>query len=302
MEAIILILILMLLFFILFTILSSVYIVPQASEYIVERLGKYYARSDAGIHFRIPFIDVIVKKVSLKERVSDFAPQPVITKDNVTMQIDTVIYYQITDASFYTYRIENPVSAIENLTATTLRNIIGEMDLDNTLTSRDYINTSMRAILDEATDPWGIKINRVELKNIMPPIDIQQAMEKQMKAEREKRANILQAEGLKQASILSAEGEKEAAILRAEAQKESQIRIAEGQAQAILETNKAKAEALRFIKEVDPNEAVLRVRGMETLERVADGKATKIFMPNELSNVASIATAFGELNKETQSE
>lgn len=289
-----------LLFIVIFVLFSSVFIVPQASEYIIERLGKFHHKADAGIHFRIPFLDMIVKKVSLKERVSDFAPQPVITKDNVTMQIDTVIYYQITDANFYTYRIENPVSAIENLTATTLRNIIGEMDLDSTLTSRDYINTSMRAILDEATDPWGIKINRVELKNIMPPIDIQQAMEKQMKAEREKRASILQAEGLKQAAILSAEGEKEAAILRAEAQKESQIRIAEGQAQAIIETNKAKAEALRFIKEVNPDEAVLRVRGMETLERVADGKATKIFLPNELSNIAALSTAFGELNNEVK--
>ena len=264
---------------------STVRIVPQAHAYVVERLGAYQGTWSVGLHVKVPFIDRVARKVNLKEQVVDFPPQPVITKDNVTMQIDSVIYFQITDPKLYTYGVEKPLSAIENLTATTLRNIIGEMELDHTLTSRDTINTKMRAILDEATDPWGIKINRVELKNIIPPAEIQDAMEKQMKAERERRESILRAEGQKKSSILVAEGEKEAAILRAEAKKEAEIREAEGKAEAILKIQNAEAEAIRLLKEAGADKAVLALKGMEAFAKVADGKATKIIIPSELQNV-----------------
>jgi regulator of protease activity HflC (stomatin/prohibitin superfamily) len=249
------------------------------------------------LHVKIPLIDKIASVVSLKERVADFAPQPVITKDNVTMQIDTVVYYQITDPKLYTYGIERPMTAIENLTATTLRNIIGDLELDDTLTSRDLINAKMRSILDEATDPWGIKVNRVEVKNIMPPKDIQDAMEKQMRAERERREAILRAEGEKKSQILIAEGEKEAAILRAEAAKEAAIRKAEGEAQAILEVQKAIAEGVRMLNEANPSQAVLALRGLEALKDVADGKATKIIIPSEIQGLAGLATALTEIVK-----
>ena len=264
---------------------THVRIVSQSQAFVIERLGAYLTTWDVGLNVLIPFIDRIVRKVSLKEQVLDFPPQPVITKDNVTMQIDSVIYFQITDPKLYTYGVEKPLSAIENLTATTLRNIIGEMELDHTLTSRDTINTKMRAILDEATDPWGIKINRVELKNIIPPAEIQDAMEKQMKAERERRESILRAEGQKKSSILVAEGEKEAAILRAEAKKEAEIREAEGKAEAILKIQNAEAEAIRLLKEAGADKAVLALKGMEAFAKVADGKATKIIIPSELQNV-----------------
>ena len=257
----------------------------------------YLTTWDVGLNVLIPFIDRIVRKVSLKEQVLDFPPQPVITKDNVTMQIDSVIYFQITDPKLYTYGVEKPLSAIENLTATTLRNIIGEMELDHTLTSRDTINTKMRAILDEATDPWGIKINRVELKNIIPPAEIQDAMEKQMKAERERRESILRAEGQKKSSILVAEGEKEAAILRAEAKKEAEIREAEGKAEAILKIQNAEAEAIRLLKEAGADKAVLALKGMEAFAKVADGKATKIIIPSELQNVVTLSELFHESSK-----
>ena len=266
---------------------SCIRIVPQAQALVVERLGAYLETWSVGVHFKVPFIDRVAKRVILKEQVVDFAPQPVITKDNVTMQIDSVIYFQITDPKLYTYGVEKPLSAIENLTATTLRNIIGEMELDHTLTSRDTINTKMRAILDEATDPWGIKINRVELKNIIPPAEIQDAMEKQMKAERERRESILRAEGQKKSSILVAEGEKEAAILRAEAKKEAEIREAEGKAEAILKIQNAEAEAIRLLKEAGADKAVLALKGMEAFAKVADGKATKIIIPSELQNVVT---------------
>ena len=250
-------------------------IVSQSKAYVIERLGGYLTTWQVGLNILVPFIDRIVRIVSLKEQVIDFPPQPVITKDNVTMQIDSVVYFQITDPKLYTYGVEKPLSAIENLTATTLRNIIGEMELDHTLTSRDTINTKMRAILDEATDPWGIKINRVELKNIIPPAEIQDAMEKQMKAERERRESILRAEGQKKSSILVAEGEKEAAILRAEAKKEAEIREAEGKAEAILKIQNAEAEAIRLLKEAGADKAVLALKGMEAFAKVADGKATQ---------------------------
>ena len=276
---------------------THVRIVSQSQAFVIERLGAYLTTWDVGLNVLIPFIDRIVRKVSLKEQVLDFPPQPVITKDNVTMQSYSVIYFQITDPKLYTYGVEKPLSAIENLTATTLRNIIGEMELDHTLTSRDTINTKMRAILDEATDPWGIKINRVELKNIIPPAEIQDAMEKQMKAERERRESILRAEGQKKSSILVAEGEKEAAILRAEAKKEAEIREAEGKAEAILKIQNAEAEAIRLLKEAGADKAVLALKGMEAFAKVADGKATKIIIPSELQNVVTLSELFHESSK-----
>ncbi|MGI6561525.1 MAG: SPFH domain-containing protein [Clostridia bacterium] len=278
-------------------VFTNIRVVPQAKAYVIERLGAYNGTWETGLHVKIPLIDKIASVVSLKERVADFAPQPVITKDNVTMQIDTVVYYQITDPKLYTYGIERPMTAIENLTATTLRNIIGDLELDDTLTSRDLINAKMRSILDEATDPWGIKVNRVEVKNIMPPKDIQDAMEKQMRAERERREAILRAEGEKKSQILIAEGEKEAAILRAEAAKEAAIRKAEGEAQAILEVQKAIAEGVRMLNEANPSQAVLALRGLEALKDVADGKATKIIIPSEIQGLAGLATALTEIVK-----
>ncbi len=280
-----------------FLILPNIKIVSQSKVYVVERIGSFYAIWKNGLHFKIPFIDRIANDVSLKERVIDFAPQPVITKDNVTMQIDTVIYFQITDPKLYTYGVENPLNAIENLTATTLRNIIGELELDQTLTSRDIINSKMRVILDEATDPWGIKVNRVEVKNIIPPRDIQDAMEKQMRAERERREAILRAEGLKTSSILTAEGEKESAILIAEAEKEKQIRIAEGQAEAILKIKKAEAEGIRLLKDANPDQNVITLKSLETMAKVADGNATKIIIPSDLQNIATLGTTIQEMLK-----
>ncbi|MFA7636993.1 MAG: SPFH domain-containing protein [Monoglobales bacterium] len=287
-------------------IVSNIKIVPQAHAFIVERLGAYKETWGVGLHIKVPFIDKISKKVSIKEQVVDFEPQPVITKDNVTMQIDTVIYYQITEPKLYTYGVDRPLVAIENLTATTLRNIIGDMELDETLTSRDVVNTKMRTILDEATDPWGIKINRVELKNIMPPKEIRDAMEKQMKAERERREAILRAEGDKKSAILVAEGEKQAQILRAEAEKESQIlyaeaekeatiRKAEGEAAAILQVQKATADGIELLNKANPDKKVLILKSYEALEKVADGKSTKIIIPSELQGVASLATSVKEL-------
>lgn len=279
-------------------IVPNVKIVPQAKTYVVERVGSYYTTWKNGLHFKLPFLDRIANQVVLKEIVKDFDPQPVITKDNVTMQIDTVVYFQITDAKLYTYGVENPISAIENLTATTLRNIIGELELDQTLTSRDIINSKMRSILDEATDPWGIKVNRVEVKNIIPPRDIQEAMEKQMRAERERREKILQAEGEKKSSILIAEGEKESAILRAEADKESKIKKAEGEAEAIIKLKTAEAEGIRLLKEAKADSSVLTLKSFEALTNVANGQATKIIVPSELQNVATIGTTISEMLKE----
>lgn len=280
---------------IIFLIIVNVKIVPQSKAYVIERLGAYLTTWETGLNILIPFIDRISKKVSLKEQVVDFPPQPVITKDNVTIQIDSVVYYQITDPKLYTYGVESPINAIENLTATTLRNIIGEMELDTTLTSRDTINTKMRAILDEATDPWGIKVNRVELKNILPPEEIQDAMEKQMKAERGRRESILRAEGQKKSAILVAEGEKESVILRAEAKKEAYIREAEGEAEAILKIQRAKAESIKLLNEAHTTKEVLSLKAMETFEKVADGQSTKIIIPSELQSIANIATAFTEI-------
>ncbi|MBC3898024.1 MAG: peptidase [Firmicutes bacterium HGW-Firmicutes-4] len=284
-------------------------IVPQANAYVVERLGAYHTTWETGFHIAIPIIDRISKKVSLKERVADFPPQPVITKDNVTMQIDTVIYLQVTDPKFYMYGVDNPMKAIENLTATTLRNIIGDMELDQTLTSRDVINTKMRVILDEATDPWGIKINRVELKNIMPPEAIQNAMERQMKAERERREKILQAEGEKASAVLVAEGEKSAAILQAEglkaaailsaeADREAQIRRAEGEAEAIIKVQEAVAQGVKMLNEADPIKSVIALKSLSTFEKVADGKATKIIIPSEIQGLAGLATSLSEIMKD----
>ncbi|MBS1316988.1 MAG: SPFH/Band 7/PHB domain protein [Lachnospiraceae bacterium] len=298
-----------LLLIVLILLLSCVKIVPQATAMVVERLGGYRATWSVGLHVKAPFIDRVAKKVILKEQVVDFAPQPVITKDNVTMRIDTVVFFQITDPKLFAYGVENPIMAIENLTATTLRNIIGDLELDQTLTSRETINTKMRASLDIATDPWGIKVNRVELKNIIPPAAIQDAMEKQMKAERERREAILRAEGEKKSTVLVAEGKKEsaildaeaektAAILRAEAQKEKMIREAEGQAEAILKVQKANADGLRFLKEAGADETVLALKSFEALTKVADGKATKIIIPSELQNVAGTLTALAETVKE----
>ena len=280
---------------ILILIISNIKIVPQAHAYIVERLGGYHTTWGVGIHVKIPFIDRIAKKVNLKEQVVDFPPQPVITKDNVTMQIDTVVYFQITDPKLFSYGVERPMMAIENLTATTLRNIIGDMELDATLTSRDIVNTKMRSILDEATDPWGIKINRVELKNIIPPKEIQNAMEKQMKAERERRESILKAEGEKKSSILMAEGEKESAILRAEAKKQSAIIEAEGEAEAILAVQTAVAEGIKRINEANPSEAYIAMKSLESFEKAADGKATKIIIPSNIQGVAGLAASLKEL-------
>ena len=279
-------------------IIPCIKIVPQAKAYVIERLGSYEATWQNGLHFKIPFVDRVAKIVSLKETVKDFAPQPVITKDNVTMQIDTVVYYQITDPKLYTYGVDMPVSAIENLTATTLRNIIGELELDQTLTSRDIINGKMRAILDEATDPWGIKVNRVEVKNILPPRDIQEAMEKQMRAERERREKILQAEGEKKSSILIAEGEKESAILRAEAQKESQIKIAEGEAEAMLKIKEAEAKGIELLKGAKADSAVLTLKSYEALGKVADGQATKLIVPANLQDIATFGTTLAEVMKD----
>lgn len=276
-------------------VIPNVKIVPQAKVYVIERLGSYFKTWHNGLQLKIPFIDRVANVVTLKEVVKDFAPQPVITKDNVTMQIDTVVYFQITDAKLYTYGVENPINAIETLTATTLRNIIGELELDQTLTSRDIINSKMRAILDEATDPWGIKVNRVEVKNIIPPRDIQEAMEKQMRAERERREKILQAEGEKKSSILIAEGEKESAILRAEAKKEAQIKIAEGEAEALLKLKTAEAEGIKLLKEAGADKSVLTLKSYEALAQVANGQATKIILPTDLQNIASIGTVINEM-------
>ncbi|MBP3920360.1 MAG: SPFH/Band 7/PHB domain protein [Bacilli bacterium] len=276
-------------------ILPNVKVVPQAKVYVIERLGSYYKTWHNGLQLKIPFLDRIANIVTLKEVVKDFAPQPVITKDNVTMQIDTVVYFQITDAKLYTYGVENPINAIETLTATTLRNIIGELELDQTLTSRDIINSKMRAILDEATDPWGIKVNRVEVKNIIPPRDIQEAMEKQMRAERERREKILQAEGEKKSSILIAEGEKESAILRAEAKKEAQIKIAEGEAEAMLKLKNAEAQGIKLLKEAGADKSVLALKSYEALANVANGQATKIIVPADLQGIATIGTTINEM-------
>lgn len=275
-------------------LISCIKIVPQANAYVVERLGAYHATWSTGMHFKVPFIDRIAKKVSLKEQVIDFPPQPVITKDNVTMQIDTVIYFQITDSKLYAYGVERPISAIENLSATTLRNIIGDMELDHTLTSRDIINSKIRVILDEATDAWGIKVNRVELKNIIPPKEIQDSMEKQMKAERERRAKILDAEGEKRSAILIAEGQKESAVLRAEAVRETKIREAQGEAEAILSVQRALADSLKLLNESNPNDAVLALKSLEAFEKAADGKATKIIIPSNIQGMAGLATSLKE--------
>ena len=303
------VLVIILVLLILMVVASCIRIVPQAQAFILERLGGYQATWDVGVHFKLPFIDRVAKRVNLKEQVVDFDPQPVITKDNVTMRIDTVVFFQITDPKLFTYGVENPIMAIENLTATTLRNIIGDMELDQTLTSREIINTKMRASLDMATDPWGIKVNRVELKNILPPAQIVDAMEKQMKAERERReailkaegekkSSILVAEGNKQAAILDAEAEKQAAILRAEAEKEKMIREAEGEAEAILKVQQAKAEGIRLIKEAAADPAVLTLKSFEALEKVAEGQATKIIIPSEMQNVAGTLKAMTEVVKD----
>ena len=302
------VLVIILLFILIVVFVPCITIVPQAKAYVIERLGAYQATWNVGLHIKLPIIDRVAKRVNLKEQVADFPPQPVITKDNVTMSIDSVVFYQITDPKLFVYGVERPMLAIENLTATTLRNIIGDMELDQTLTSRETINTQMRAALDIATDPWGIKVSRVELKNIVPPAEIQNAMEKQMKAERErreavtraegeKRAKILEAEGQKDSSILRAQADKEAAILRAEAEKEKMIREAEGEAEAILAVQKAKAEGIRMLKEAGADEAVLKMKSLEAFEKVADGQATTILLPAELQGIASVAAAFKETAK-----
>lgn len=306
-----LIAILVLAVILLIVIISNVHIVQQSRAYVIERLGAFSKVWEVGIHVKVPFIERVAKKVSLKEQVLDYPPQPVITKDNVTMQIDTVVYYQITDPKLYTYGVERPMMAMETLTATTLRNIIGDLELDQTLTSRDVINTKMRAILDEATDPWGIKVNRVELKNILPPQDIQNSMEKQMKAERDRRQAILQAEGTKRSQILVAEGEKEAAILKADAEKQAAILKAEaekqaailradGEAQAIMAVQKAMADSLALLNEKAPNDQVLRLKALEAMQKVADGKATKIIIPSELQGFAGLASGIVETVKEAK--
>ena len=295
------------------TAISNICIVPQAQAYIIERLGTYHTTWHTGLHMKLPFFDRIRSKISLMEKIADFDPQDVITKDNVKMRIDTVVFYQITDCKLYTYGVEKPRMAIENLTATTLRNIIGELELDNTLTSRDIINSRMRTTLDEATDPWGIKVNRVELKNIIPPKEIQDAMEKQMKAERERREKILIAEGTKAADILTAEGKKQAMILNAEAQKQEQIllaeaekeariRLAEGEAEAILQVQKATADGIRLINEAKPSEAVIAIKSLEAFEKAADGKATKIIIPSQLQGLAGLTTAVSELMTSTDAD
>jgi regulator of protease activity HflC (stomatin/prohibitin superfamily) len=288
-------------------LISNIKVVPQAHAYVIERLGAYRSTWETGLHFKVPFIDKVSKKVSLKEQVIDFPPQPVITKDNVTMQIDTVVYFQITDSKLYAYGVERPLSAIENLSATTLRNIIGELELDHTLTSRDVINAKIRTVLDEATDAWGIKVNRVELKNIIPPREIQESMEKQMKAERERRAQILTAEGEKSSAILVAEGEKESAILRADAVKETKILEAQGEAEAVLLVQKALADSLKLLNEANPSESVITLKSLEAFQKAADGKATKIIIPSQIQGIAGLATSLKELltdvpdaKKETQ--
>lgn len=307
------ILVLVLIFIILLILVSCIRIVPQAQAMVVERLGAYLETWNVGIHFKVPFIDRVAKRVLLKEQVVDFAPQPVITKDNVTMKIDTVVFFQITDPKLYAYGVENPIMAIENLTATTLRNIIGDLELDQTLTSRETINTKMRSALDVATDPWGIKVNRVELKNIIPPAAIQDAMEKQMKAERERReailraegekkSTILVAEGKKQSAILDAEADKQAAILHAEAEKEKRIREAEGQAEAILKIQQANADGIRMIKEAGADQAVLQLKSLEAFAKAADGKATKIIIPSEIQSLAGLVTSVTEIAKKSESE
>ena len=283
--------IIILVILILAVIVSCIQIVQQSKAYVVERLGAFHSVWGVGLHFKLPFIERVVKKVSLKEQVADFDPQPVITKDNVTMQIDTVIYFQITDPKLYTYGVEHPMSAIENLTATTLRNIIGELELDQSLTSRDTINAKMRSILDEATDPWGIKVNRVELKNILPPREIQNAMEKQMKAERERRESILQAEGEKASKVLIAEGEKQSVLLQADAAKQAKIMAAEAEAQSILKVQQALADSMRLLNENAPNDQVIKLKALEALGKVADGKATKLIIPSEIQGLAGLAAS-----------
>ncbi len=279
-------------------VIPNIKIVPQAKAYVIERVGSYFQTWSNGLHIKIPFLDRVANQVTLKEIVKDFDPQPVITKDNVTMQIDTVVYFQITDPKLYTYGVENPINAIENLTATTLRNIIGELELDETLTSRDLINSKMRSILDEATDPWGIKVNRVEVKNIIPPRDIQEAMEKQMRAERERRESILKAEGEKKSAILIAEGEKESAILRAEAKKESDIKEAEGKATALLKIKTAEAEGIRILKEAAPDQKIIAMKSLEALKELGQGQATKIIVPSNLQNIATLTTTVKEMLKD----
>ena len=276
---------------ILAVVVSCIQIVQQSKAYVIERLGAFHSVWGVGMHFKLPFVERVVKKVSLKEQVADFDPQPVITKDNVTMQIDTVIYFQITDPKLYTYGVEHPMNAIENLTATTLRNIIGELELDQSLTSRDTINAKMRSILDEATDPWGIKVNRVELKNILPPREIQNAMEKQMKAERERRESILQAEGEKASKVLIAEGEKQSVLLQADAAKQAKIMAAEAEAQSILKVQQAMADSMRLLNENAPNDQVIKLKALEALEKVADGKATKLIIPSEIQGLAGLAAS-----------
>ena len=311
MEYLPLIIVIALIAIILGILVSCLKIVPQAQAYVIERLGAYQGTWSVGFHVRMPFLDKVARKVNLKEQVADFPPQPVITKDNVTMRIDTVVFYQITDPKLFTYGVENPMMAIENLTATTLRNIIGDLELDQTLTSRETINTKMRAALDIATDPWGIKVNRVELKNIIPPAEIQNAMEKQMKAERERReavtraegekkANVLVAEGEKESAILRAEAEKQSAILKAEAQKEKMIREAEGEAEAILKVQQAHADGIKMLKEAGADEAVLKIKSLEAFEKVADGKANTSLLPSELSGIASLAATWKETGKTTK--
>ena len=287
--------IIVLVIIILVVIVSCINVVQQSKAYVVERLGAFHSVWGVGLHFKLPFIERVVKKISLKEQVADFDPQPVITKDNVTMQIDTVIYFQITDPKLYTYGVEYPMSAIENLTATTLRNIIGELELDQSLTSRDTINAKMRSILDEATDPWGIKVNRVELKNILPPREIQNAMEKQMKAERERRESILQAEGEKASKVLIAEGEKQSVLLQADAAKQAKIMAAEAEAQSILKVQQAMADSMRLLNENAPNDQVIKLKALEALEKVADGKATKIIIPSEIQGLAGLAASIKAL-------
>mgnify|MGYP000631595892 CR=1 FL=1 len=287
---------------ILILLITNIKIVPQSMVFVVERLGSYYQTWDNGVHFKVPFVDHIAKRVSLKEQVVDFKPQPVITRDNVTMQIDSVVFYEITDAKLFTYGVERPISAIENLTATTLRNIIGELELDQSLTSRDTINAKMRAILDEATDPWGIKVNRVELKNILPPREIQNAMEKQMKAERERRESILQAEGEKASKILVAEGEKQSAILKADAAKQAKIMAAEAEAASIMKVQQALADAMRMLNENAPNDQVIKLKALEAFQKAADGKATKIIIPSEIQGLAGLAASAKTLLEDDKPE
>lgn len=283
-------------------LVRNIRIVPQAQAYVITRLGAYKTTWGVGLHLKIPFIEAVAKRLSLKEQVADFPPQPVITKDNVTMQIDTVVYYQITDPKLYTYGIEQPILAIENLSATTLRNLIGDLELDQCLTSRDIVNTKMRQILDEATDPWGIKVNRVELKNILPPKEIQSAMEKQMKAERERRESILVAEGKKQSAILVAEGEKEATVLAAEANRLAKIKEAEGEAEALLTVQKALADSINLLNEAAPTEQVIKLKSLEAFSSAADGKATKIIIPSEIQSLAGLATSFKEVMTDPERE